>query len=119
MSPQEKIDSYLASADAWKSTVLTNLRKHIHEADPEIIEEWKWDVPVFTHNGMVCAISCFKDHVKINFFKGAKLSDPYKIINAGFESKSHRSIDFHEGDSLNEPALLDLIKEAVLHNTKK
>ena len=95
------------------------LRNLIHEADPEIIEDWKWDVPIFTHKTMVCAISAFKEHIKINFFKGASLGDPQKIFNNGFDSKQHRSIDFQEQDSINEEAVKDLVKQAVLLNTGK
>jgi hypothetical protein len=73
-------------------------------------------MPVFTHNGMVCAISAFKDHVKINFFKGSELKDPHKLINAGLESKRNRAIDFAEGDTIDEAKLKDLIKEAVALN---
>ncbi|CAN5165122.1 DUF1801 domain-containing protein [soil metagenome] len=118
MTPSESIDQQITSISDWRGALLTNLRKLIHEADPEITEEWKWDVPVFTHKGMVCAISAFKDHVKINFFKGAQLSDPHKLINNGFTSKAHRSIDFSENDTLNESGLKELIKEAVSLNTK-
>ncbi len=112
------IDKYILDQEEWKTKILLSLRKVIHEADVEITEEWKWDVPVFTHNGMVCAISAFKDHVKINFFKGAKLIDEHGLINAGLESKAHRSIDFHEGDNVKEAELKDLIQEAVALNKK-
>ncbi len=113
MNPAEKIEQHLSSFNDWKGELLKKLRKLIHEVDPEITEEWKWDVPVFSHNGMVCAISAFKDHVKINFFKGSLLKDPHKLINAGLESKKNKAIDFAEGDKIDETALKDLIKEAV------
>lgn len=112
------IDKQIASYSDWRGEVLKKLRKTIHDADPEIVEEWKWDTAVFTHNGMVCAISGFKDHVKINFFKGAKLKNVHKLINAGLESKAHRAIDFSEGDKINDSALRDLIREAVALNKK-
>jgi hypothetical protein len=108
-----KVDEYINSQDPWKSELLTTLRNVIHDADPEIVEEWKWDVPVFVHKTMICAISSFKEHVKINFFKGAKLSDSHKLFNNGFDSKQHRSIDFKEGDKVKEKELKELIKEAV------
>jgi hypothetical protein len=113
----DKIDQQINSYDDWRGDLLKRLRKLIHETDPEIQEEWKWDVPVFTKNGMVCAISAFKDHVKINFFKGSQLKDPHKLINAGLESKKNKAIDFAEGDQLDETKLKDLIKEAVALNS--
>lgn len=119
MTPKEQIDAYLQEQESWKGTLLKQLRELIHKADPEITEEWKWDVPVFTHNGMVCAISSFKDHVKINFFKGAALVDRHSVFNNGLTSKLHRSIDFTQDDKLNEEALKDLIQQAVTINTKK
>lgn len=119
ITPSHEIDNYISGFDDWRNENLTKLRKLIHEADTEITEEWKWDVPVFTCKGMVCAISAFKDHVKINFFKGAQLSDQHKLINNGFDSKQHRAIDFSEGDKINEKALKELVKEAVALNTKK
>jgi hypothetical protein len=111
MNPQ--VDAYIKNQDQWKSEILATLRNVIHEADPDIVEDWKWEVPVFVHKTMVCAISSFKEHVKINFFKGAKLSDPHKLFNNGFDSKQHRSIDFKEGDSVPEKELKDIIKEAM------
>ena len=109
----DKIDQQINSYADWRGELLKKLRKLIHEADPKIAEDWKWDVPVFTHDGLVCAISAFKDHVKINFFKGAQLKDPHNLINAGLESKKNKSIDFAQEDSIDENKLRDLIKEAV------
>jgi hypothetical protein len=103
----------------WRGELLAKLRKLIHQADPDIVEEWKWDTAVFTHQGMLCATSAFKDHVKINFFKGAQLKDPQGLINNGLESKQHRSIDFNQNDDINETALIELIREAVALNVKK
>jgi hypothetical protein len=117
MNPSENIDKQITNTPGWKGEMLKKLRKLIHEANPEIIEEWKWDVPVFTKNGMVCAISAFKDHVKINFFKGSQLKDPHKLINAGLESKKNKAIDFAENDKVDEGKIKDLIKEAVNLNT--
>jgi hypothetical protein len=109
----QQIKKYIADLNDWRGKKLASLRKLILSADSEIKEEWKWDVPVFTKNGMVCAISAFKDHVKINFFKGAKLSDPHKLLNNGFTSKQHRAIDFSEDTEIDEGKLRDLVKEAV------
>lgn len=96
---------------------MTKLRKLIHDADPEIIEEWKWNTPVFTHNGMVCALGAFADHIKINFFKGASLPDPDKLFNAGFEAKATRAIDFFKSDKVDDTALKNLVKTAVSYNS--
>lgn len=112
----KKIDKYISEINDWRGELLSTLRNLIHETDPEIQEEWKWDVPVFTKNGMVCAISAFKDHVKINFFKGAKLNDPKKLLNNGFTSKQHRAIDFSNDSIINNEALKELIKEAICLN---
>lgn len=119
MVTNENIDKMISELKDWRGEYLTRLRKLIHEADPEIVEEWKWDTAVFTHKGMVCATSAFKEHVKINFFKGALLADPHKLINNGFDSKQHRSIDFREGEKIKEKALGELIQEAIELNTKK
>ncbi len=116
MDPTEKIDQQITDTPGWKGEMLKMLRKLIHEADPEITEEWKWGTPVFTHKGMVCALGAFGDHVKINFFKGATLKDPNKLFNAGLDAKTTRAIDIFEGDKINEAKLKDLIKEAVALN---
>lgn len=116
MDASKLIDKQIAGYPDWRGKLLAKLRKLINETDPKLTEEWKWDTAVWTHNRMVCAIGAFKDHVKINFFKGAELADPHKLINAGHESKKHRAIDFNEGDKINESALKDLIQAAVAHN---
>ena len=96
--------------------MLARLRGLIHEAAPDMVEEWKWDTPVWTHKGLVCAVGVFRNHVKINFFKGASLSDPQGLFNAGLEAKAIRAIDIHEHGALNEPALMDLIRDAAAFN---
>jgi hypothetical protein len=117
MTPSELIDKQIKDTGGWKAELMTKLRKLVHETDPEIQEDWKWDVGVYVHNGMVCAISAFKEHVKINFFKGAELEDPDKLFNSGLESKRNRSINFSEGDNVNETALKSLIQKAVKLNS--
>jgi hypothetical protein len=109
----DEIDPYLAGLDGWQQATARRLRALVHEADPGIIEEWKWGTPVFTHGGMVCAIGVFKDHLKVNFFKGASLADPSGLFNAGLEAKTSRAIDLAEGDTIDEPALIELIRQAV------
>jgi hypothetical protein len=115
---EKLITDYINSISDWRGKILSELRAEIHTADPEIKEEWKWDVPVFTRNGMVCAISAFKDHVKINFFKGVLINDSKKLFNNGFTSKQHRSIDFSENDKIDKSALRDLIQQASGLNKK-
>ncbi len=96
--------------------MLARLRALILDAAPGIAEEWKWDTPVFAYKGNVVATGAFKDHVKLNFFKGASLNDPHGLFNAGLEAKATRAIDIHEGDAIDEPALQDLIRAAVALN---
>ena len=116
MNASAQIDTYIKDLPGWQTEMMTKLRKLIHEADPEIIEEWKWSTPVFSHKGMVCALGAFADHIKINFFKGTTLPDPNKLFNAGFEAKKTRAIDLYEGDKLDEAALKGLIRSAVDQN---
>lgn len=114
--PSQLIDNQIAALADWRGKMLTRLRKLIHEAAPNIIEEWKWDTAVWTQNGLVCSAGAFKDHIKINFFKGASLKDSKGLFNAGLEAKATRAIDFNEGDTINEPALKELISAAVAFN---
>jgi len=117
MKPADKIDEQIASTSDWRGELLTRLRKAIHEADPKIEEAWKWNTAVFVHGKNICAIAAFKDHVKINFFDGAKLADPQELFNAGLDAATTRAIDFHESDALDEPALKALIRAAVDYTT--
>ncbi len=112
MTVSDQIDKQINDLGDWRTEAMTKLRKIINAADPTLTEEIKWDTPVWTKNGNVCAIAAFKDHVKINFFKGAKISDPDKLFNNGLESKTARSIDFFEKDVINETALAALVKSA-------
>lgn len=113
MNPSQQIDKQISEYSDWRGEVMSKLRQLIHKADPEIMEEWKWGTAIYTHGKMVCAVSGFKEHVKINFFKGYLLKDKHNLLNGGFGSKEHRSIDYREGDKVNEDKLIDLIKEAV------
>lgn len=119
MDASKLIDKNIAETKDWRGKQLARLRKLIHEADPKITEEWKWDSPVFTHDGMVLSIGAFKDHVKATFFKGSSLKDPKKLFNAGLEAKATRSIDLFEGDKLDEKAFKELVKTAVAFNAAK
>ena len=117
ISPEERITRQIAELGDWRGTLLAQLRDLVHAAVPEITEEWKWDTAVFTHKGMVCAAGVFKDHVKLNFFKGAALADPKGLFNAGLDAKASRGIDFKEGVAFDETALADLIRAASNHNS--
>ena len=119
MNASENIDARIRELNDWRGEVYATLRKLVSESDPDIQEDWKWGTAVWIKNGLVCAVSAFKDHVKINFFKGAYLKDQHRVINNGFDSKEHRAIDFCEGDKINETAVQDLVKEAVALNTKR
>ena len=118
-SVAKQIEKQIADLKDWRGKMLAQLRKALHEADPEIVEEWKWGTAIFAHDGMVCALGSFKDHIKVNFFKGASLKDPHKLFNAGFEAKATRAIDLHENDKIAESQFKDLIREAVDNNKKK
>jgi hypothetical protein len=116
MNPSERIDKQIAELADWRGQMVVRLRKLILEADPDITEEWKWDTAVWSHKGLVCAVGAFKETVKMNFFQGAFLEDSHKLFNAGLDAKKTRAIDFHEGDTVDESALKDLIRTAVAHN---
>jgi len=116
MNPSELITKQIADLPDWRGQLFARLRQLILQADPEITEEWKWDTAVWSHKGLVCAVGAFKDHLKVNFFKGASLPDPHGLFNAGLEAKATRAIDFHEGDDIDESALQELIRAAVAYN---
>ena len=119
MNVSELIDNRIAELGDWRGKVIARVRKVIHQAAPEIVEEWKWDTPVWSQNGNVVAAGAFQDHVKLNFFKGASLEDPQHLFNAGLDAKATRAIDIYEEDKLNEAALKDLIRLAVDLNSSK
>jgi len=118
MNASKLIDKQIADLADWRGKVFARLRKLINAADPDIIEVWKWDTAVWSHDGMVCAVGGFKDHVKVNFFKGAFLDDPKGLFNAGLDAKATRAVDFHEGDKIDEAALKNLVRDAVDYNQK-
>ena len=117
LTPSQLITNQIAELADWRGKVLARLRKLILAAAPGITEEWKWGTAVWSHKGNVVAVGAFKDHLKINFFKGASLKDPKGLFNAGLEAKATRAIDLHEGDKINESALKELIRAAVALNT--
>lgn len=116
MTAARHIDQLIDQLGDWRGTLIARLRKLILQAVPELTEEWKWDTPVWSRNGNVVAAGVFKDHVKLNFFKGASLRDPQGLFNAGLDAKATRAIDFHEGDEIDEAALKDLVRAAAAHN---
>jgi hypothetical protein len=111
-----QITKMIADLGDWRGQMVARLRKVVLATSPRITEEWKWGTPVWSQNGLVCAAGAFKDHVKMNFFKGALLADPKKLFNNGLDAKSMRSIDFFEGDKLDEAGLKALIRAAVALN---
>ncbi len=119
LTASQKIDNLLNELGDWRGSLLARLRKLILEAAPELEEDWKWETPVWACKGNVVAGGVFKDHVKLNFFKGASLPDPKKLFNAGLDAKATRAIDFYEKDKVNEAALKELVRAAVELNTKK
>ncbi|HLO31018.1 MAG TPA: DUF1801 domain-containing protein [Anaerolineales bacterium] len=117
LTASQHIDNYIEELGDWRGKLLIRLRKLIRNSAPELTEEWKWDIPVWSYKGNVVAGGVFKDHVKLNFFKGASLEDPKRLFNAGLDAKATRAIDFSEDSNIDEPALKDLVRSAVAYNT--
>ena len=119
-APSDHIDARIRELDDWRGETLARIRGIIQQADPEVIEEWKWrGVPVWEHDGIICTGETYKAVVKMTFAKGASLADPSKLFNSSLEGNTRRAIDIHEGDKINEKALKALIREAVALNTAK
>jgi hypothetical protein len=111
------IDKKIKELGDWRGKMLAKVREIVHEADPEMVEEWKWmGTPVFSHGGIVCTGETYKNVVKMTFAKGAALKDPSGLFNSSLDGNVRRAIDIHEGDKLNETALKDLIRAAVALN---
>ena len=117
LTPSQEIDKFINDLTDWRGTWIKKFRALILKTAPEVAEDWKWGVPVWTYKGNVVASGVFKDHVKLNFFKGASLPDPKKLFNAGLEAKATRAIDIGENDKVDEKALKELIRAAVDFNT--
>ena len=119
-SPSKMIDGRIKELKDWRGTTLAQLRKLIKEADPEVVEEWKWrGVPVWEHDGIICTGESYKSVVKLTFAKGASLKDPAKLFNSSLDGNVRRAIDVHEGEKVNEQALKALIQAAVALNKSK
>jgi hypothetical protein len=116
-SPSQLIDARIKELSDWRGETLARIRALIKQADPEVVEEWKWRVPVWSHAGIICTGETYKNVVKMTFAKGASLEDPSGLFNSSLEGNTRRAIDFHEGDKIDEEALKALIREAVALNT--
>ena len=119
-SPSRLIDARIKELGDWRGSMLSRLRSLIKQADPKVVEEWKWrGVPVWSHDGLICTGETYKNVVKMTFAKGAALKDPSGLFNSSLEGNTRRAIDFHEGDNIDEKALKALIRAAVALNESK
>jgi hypothetical protein len=125
VSASRQIDARIEELGDWRGATLSRLRALIKQADPEVVEEWKWKkasnpgVPVWSHQGMICTGETYKSAVKLTFFKGASLDDPAGLFNSSLEGNTRRAIDFHEGDEIDEQAFVTLIQAAVSLNESR
>ncbi len=115
-SPARRIDERISALNDWRGETLHRIRALIAQADPDVVEEWKWSVPVWSHDGIICTGEAYKHAVKMTFPKGASLEDPSGLFNSSLEGNTRRAIDFHEGDAIDESALKALIRAAVALN---
>ena len=113
------IDARIKELGDWRGKMLSRIRALIKEADPEVVEEWKWSVPVWSHEGLICTGETYKSVVKMTFAKGAALKDPSGLFNSSLEGNTRRAIDFHEGEKINEQALKTLVRAAVALNKSR
>jgi hypothetical protein len=119
-SPSQLIDARIKELTDWRGRMLSRLRALVKEADPEVVEEWKWrGVPVWSHDGLICTGETYKNIVKMTFAKGAALNDPSGLFNSSLDGNTRRAIDFHEGENIDEEAFKALIRAAVTLNRPK
>lgn len=117
-SASERISNKIAELGDWRGETLGRMRKLIRQADPDVVEEWKWmGTPVWSHDGILCTGESYKDKVKLTFAKGASLPDPTRLFNASLDGNTRRAIDLHEGEAVDESAFHALIREAVALNS--
>ena len=116
-SPSQLIDARIKELDDWRGTTLSKVRSLIKQADPDVVEEWKWGVPVWSHDGIICTGESYKSVVKLTFPKGASLNDPSGLFNSSLEGNTRRAIDLREGDKIDEGVFKALIRAAVRLNT--
>jgi hypothetical protein len=113
------IDERIKELGDWRGKMLSRLRTLIKQADPEVVEEWKWEVPVWSHDGLICTGETYKSVVKMTFAKGAALEDPSGLFNSSLDGNTRRAIDFHEGEKIDEKALKALVRAAVALNASR
>jgi hypothetical protein len=118
-SPSRLIDARIKELDDWRGEMLARLRRLIKDADPDVVEEWKWDVPVWSHDGIICTGEAYKKVVKLTFARGAAVKDPKRLFNSSLEGNTRRAIDFHQGETIDEAGLKALIRAAVALNQEK
>ncbi len=118
-TPSKLIDARIKELNDWRGEMLSRLRAVIRLADPKIVEEWKWNVPVWSRDGLICTGESYKNAVKLTFAKGAFLDDPAGLFNSSLEGNVRRAIDFHEGDKVNATALKGLVRAAAILNASK
>ena len=117
-SPSQLIDARIEELGDWRGEMLSRLRTLVKQADPDVVEDWKWrGVPTWSHDGMICTGETYKEVVKVTFAKGASLEDPAGLFNSSLEGNTRRAIDFHEGDKIDAEALKALVRGAVALNT--
>ena len=118
-SPSRLIDARIKELDDWRGKTLAHVRTLIKRTDPEVVEEWKWSIPVWSHDGLICTGETYKSVVKLTFAKGASLKDPKRLFNSSLEGNVRRAIDLHEGDEIDEDAFRTLIRAAAALNRSK
>ena len=116
MKPSELISTRIAELGGWRGKTLARMRKLIHDADPDVVEEWKWENPIWSHDGIICTGEAYKKAVKLTFAKGASLKDPARLFNSSLEGHTRRAIDIHEGEEVDASAFKALVREAVALN---
>src|SRR5258708_1283179 len=115
-SPSRMIDERIEELDDWRGKMLSRLRTLIKQADPDVVEEWKWGVPVWSHDGIICTGESYKNHVKLTFAQGASLKDPARLFNSSLDGNVRRAIDIHEGEKVDGSAFKALVRQAVARN---
>jgi hypothetical protein len=113
----ELISERIAELEDWRGKTLSRMRKLIKQADPDVVEEWKWTIPVWSHDGIICTGESYKNVVKFTFAKGASLKDPARLFNSSLEGNVRRAIDIHEGEEVNQSAFQALVRQAVALNS--
>ena|SRR2546425_6672507 len=116
-SAAELISKRIAELEDWRGETLSRMRKHIKQADPDVVEEWKWGNPIWSHDGIICTGESYKNAVKLTFAKGASLKDPARLFNSSLEGNVRRAIDIHAGEDVDESAFKALVRQAVALNS--